>query len=55
MQRLESNSMQSVLNRGFSFFENEEGCTIDKAKMLKQGELVRAVFRDGKKTLEVKD
>ena len=55
MQRLESNSMQSVLNRGFSFFENEEGCTIDKAKMLKQGEMVRAVFRDGKKTLEVKD
>ena len=55
MQRLKSNSMQSVLNRGFSFFENEEGCTIDKAKMLKQGDLVRAVFRDGKKTLEVKD
>ena len=25
MQRLESNSMQSVLNRGFSFFENEGG------------------------------
>jgi exodeoxyribonuclease VII large subunit len=55
MQRLESNSMQSVLNRGFSFFENEEGCTIDKANMLKEGDMVRAVFRDGKKTLEVKD
>ena len=35
-QRLESSSMKSVLNRGFSIFENLNGQTIDRAEKLKK-------------------
>jgi exodeoxyribonuclease VII large subunit len=54
-KRLESNSLKSVLNRGFAFFEGQDGKTLENAKMLKKGETVKAVFKDGKKDLEVKN
>jgi exodeoxyribonuclease VII large subunit len=54
-KRLESNSLKSVLNRGFAFFEGQDGKTLENAKMLKKGETVKAVLKDGKKDLEVKN
>lgn len=53
-QRLESNSLKSVLNRGFAFFESQNGKPINKSAMLSKGDLVKAVFKDGAKNLEVK-
>ena len=54
-KRLESNSLKSVLNRGFAFFEGQDGKTLENATMLKKGDSVKAVFKDGKKDLEVKN
>ena len=54
-KRLESNSLKSVLNRGFAFFEGQDGKTLENATMLKKGDTVKAVFKDGKKDLEVKN
>ena len=54
-QRLESSSLKSVLNRGFSFFETLSGNTIDRSDKLKKEDIVRAVFQDGKKKVIVKE
>jgi exodeoxyribonuclease VII large subunit len=54
-QRLESSSLKSVLNRGFSFFETLSGSTIDRSDKLKKEDIVRAVFQDGKKKVIVKE
>ena len=52
-QRLESSSMKSVLNRGFSIFENLNGQTIDRAEKLKKNDIVKAVFQDGSREMKV--
>jgi len=54
-QRLESSSLKSVLNRGFSIFETLNGQTIDRAEKLKKNDIVKAVFQDGTKELKVKN
>jgi exodeoxyribonuclease VII large subunit len=51
--RLESNSLKSVLNRGFSYIENLDGNVIDRAEKLKTDDLIKIVFQDGKKNLKV--
>ncbi|MBT3539600.1 MAG: exodeoxyribonuclease VII large subunit [Opitutae bacterium] len=54
-QRLESSSMKSVLNRGFSIFENLNGQIIDRAEKLKKNDIVKAVFQDGSKEMKVEN
>ena len=54
-QRLESSSMKSVLNRGFSIFENLNGQTIDRAEKLKKDDIVKAVFQDGSREMKVEN
>ena len=54
-QRLESSSMKSVLNRGFSIFENLNGQTIDRAEKLKKNDIVKAVFQDGSREMKVEN
>ena len=54
-QRLESSSMKSVLNRGFSIFENLNGQTIDRAEKLKKNDIVKAVFQDGFREMKVEN
>ena len=54
-QRLESSSMKSVLNRGFSIFENLNGQIIDRAEKLKKNDVVKAVFQDGSKEMKVEN
>lgn len=54
-QRLEGGSLQSVLKRGFSYFENLNGNSIDRAGHLKKNDLVKAVFQDGKREFKVND
>ena len=54
-QRLEGGSLQSVLKRGFSYFENLNGNSIDRAGNLKKNDLVKAVFQDGKREFKVND
>lgn len=54
-QRLESSSMKSVLNRGFSIFENLNGQVIDRAEKLKKNDLVKAVFQDGSREMKVEN
>ena len=54
-QRLESSSMKSVLNRGFSIFENLNGQTIDRAEKLKKNDIVKAVFQDGSRRMKVEN
>lgn len=54
-QRLESSSMKSVLNRGFSIFENLNGQIIDRAEKLKKNDLVKAVFQDGSREMKVEN
>ncbi len=54
-QRLEGGSLQSVLKRGFSYFENLNGTSIDRAGNLKKNDLVKAVFQDGKREFKVND
>ena len=54
-QRLESSSMKSVLNRGFSIFENLNGQIIDRAEKLKKNDLVKAVFQDGSRETKVEN
>ena len=54
-QRLESSSMKSVLNRGFSIFENLNGQLIDRAEKLKKNDIVKAVFQDGSKEMKVEN
>ena len=54
-QRLEGGSLQSVLKRGFSYFENLNGNSINRAGNLKKNDLVKAVFQDGKREFKVND
>ena len=54
-QRLESSSMKSVLNRGFSIFENLNGQIIDRAEKLKKNDIVKAVFQDGSREMKVEN
>ncbi|MDC1004342.1 exodeoxyribonuclease VII large subunit [Opitutales bacterium] len=54
-QRLESSSMKSVLNRGFSIFESLNGQTIDRAEKLKKNDIVKAVFQDGSREMKVEN
>ena len=51
--RLESNSLKSVLNRGFSYTENLIGNIIDRADKLQKDDLIKIVFQDGKKITKV--
>ena len=52
---MESSSMKSVLNRGFSIFENLNGQTIDRAEKLKKDDIVKAVFQDGSREMKVEN
>ena len=54
-ERLKGNSLQSVLNRGFSFIEGLDGSPVDLARKLTKGDSVRVVFKDGKRTMNVQD
>ena len=54
-QRLESSSMNSVLNRGFSFFKTLNGETIDRAEKLKKNDIIKAVFQDGSREMKVEN
>lgn len=54
-QRLESSSLKSVLNRGFSFFETLNGTPIDRSAKLKKEDIVRAIFQDGEKKVIVQE
>jgi exodeoxyribonuclease VII large subunit len=54
-RRLESSSLKSVLNRGFSIFETLNGQTIDRAEKLKKNDIVKAVFQDGTKEVKVEN
>jgi len=47
--------MKSVLNRGFSIFENLNGQIIDRAEKLKKNDIVKAVFQDGSKEMKVEN
>jgi exonuclease VII large subunit len=53
--RLESNSLKSVLNRGFSYTENLIGNIIDRADKLQKDDLIKIVFQDGKKITKVQE
>ena len=52
-RRLEGNSLKSSLNKGFSYFKDEDGNIIDQAKALKAGTTVQATLKDGSKNLKV--
>jgi exodeoxyribonuclease VII large subunit len=51
--RLESNSLKSVLKRGFSYIENSDGNVIDRVGKLKENDIVKINFQDGNKNLKV--
>ena len=52
-RRPEGNSLKSSLNKGFSYFKDEDGNIIDQAKALKAGTTVQATLKDGSKNLKV--
>ena len=51
--RLESNSLKSVLKRGFSYIANLDGAVIDRVEKLKENDIVKITFQDGNKNLKV--
>ena len=54
-QRLEGNSLKSSLQKGFAYFQNEDGKIIESAKVLRKGSFVQAKFKDGDKKMKVEE
>ena len=53
--RLTNCSLQSSLQKGFSYFKNTDGKILSSSKMLRSGAMVQAIFKDGTKDLKVED
>ena len=48
-RRLESNSIKSVLNRGFTFVKSNDGKIIERSKNIEINQKIQVVFKDGEK------
>ena len=49
MIKIKSNSIKSVLNRGFTFVKSNEGKIIERSKNIKINQKIHVVFKDGEK------
>ena len=48
-KRLESNSIKSVLNKGFTFVKSNDGKIIELSKNIEINQKIHVVFKDGEK------